>query len=284
MPHYMDVHNLPPEATLRLLAIAHFRDLETQLKYGVKYTRYWFDPDTRKSFCLVDAPSVDAAVAVHSEAHGFVADKIIPVSEVTVEEMLGAHEFGEKELGLGWNPESPDDPPAVDSAFRTILFTDMEGSTAQTQRLGDDAAMELLRRHNALIRECLASEEGREIKTVGDGFMACFRSVARAVACTIAIQQAFEKHNQDQPDARIGVRIGLSAGEPVAEGEDLFGAAVQLAARACAQAEAGQILVPNVVRELCIGKGFNFGDLGEHALKGFEDPVRVFEVRWQDVA
>ena len=278
MPHYMDMHNLPPEITLRDLTMAHFRDLETQLKYGVKYSRYWFDPDRRKSFCLVEAPNVDAAVAVHSEAHGFVADKIVPVAAVSVEEMLGAFE----EMPP-WDPESGEEPPPADSAFRAILFTDMEGSTAQTQRLGDAAAMEALRRHNTVVRECLANEEGFEVKTMGDGFMASFRSVARAVACAIAIQRAFEGHDRDEPNARTRVRIGLSAGEPVAEGEDFFGAAVQLAARACAEAEAGQILVPNVVRELCIGKGFTFDDRGERALKGFEDPVRVYEVRWNEV-
>ena len=75
------------------------------------------------------------------------------------------------------------------------------------------------------------------------------------------------------------VRIGLNAGEPVAEDEDLFGAAVQLAARVCGRAEPGQVLAANVVRELAMGKGFLFADLGDVALRGFEDPVRLYEVR-----
>ena len=75
------------------------------------------------------------------------------------------------------------------------------------------------------------------------------------------------------------VRIGLNAGEPVAEEADLFGAAVQLAARVCARAEAGQILAANVVRELAMGKGFLFSDQGDVELRGFEDPVRLYEVR-----
>ena len=279
MPFYMDMHNLPAQATVRDLAMAHFRDVETQWKYGVKYSRYWFDPDKRKSFCLVDAPSVDAAVAVHSEAHGFVADKIIPVSAVSVEEMLGAVEQ-EKE-GWLWNPDSGEDPPPAESAFRTILFTDMEGSTALTQRLGDDGAMRIQRTHDAIIREALGAHAGNEVKHTGDGFMACFSSVARAVECAVAIQRALASHNHENPEATVRVRIGLSAGEPVAEHEDLFGAAVQQAARICSHADPDCILVPNVVRELCIGKQLPFLDRGEAALKGFADPVRVYEVPWR---
>src|SRR6266571_8418991 len=166
MPLYMDMHNLPPEATINDMAMAHFRDIETQWKYGVKYTRYWFDHDRHKAFCLVDAPSVDAAVAVHSEAHGFVADKIIPVAAVSVEEMLGAVELEEEWL---WRPDSGEDPPPVASAFRTILFTDMEGSTALTQRLGDEGAMRIQRTHDTIIREALRGHGGKEVKHTGDG-------------------------------------------------------------------------------------------------------------------
>ena len=98
----------------------------------------------------------------------------------------------------------------------------------------------------------------------------------------MAIQKALAVHRSDNTESTIRVRIGLNAGEPVAEDEDLFGTAVQLAARVCDQAEAGQILTSNVVQELAAGKGFNFTDKGEAALKGFEKPVRLHEVRWHD--
>ncbi len=276
MPLYMDLHNLPPGATLQDMALAHLKDLEVQWKYDVKYSRYWFDSERRKAFCLVEAPNVDAAVAVHREAHGFVADKIIPVAAVSVEELLGA-----AEQERFWDPDSGGDPPPAESAFRSILFTDMEGSTALTQRLGDEGAMRLQRAHDAIIREALSAHGGREVKHTGDGIMASFPSVARAVECSIAIQRALAAYNREHPEAALRVRIGLSAGEPVAEHEDLFGAAVQQAARICAHADAGCILVPNVVRELCIGKQLPFLDRGEAALKGFDDPVRVYEVPWR---
>ena len=163
----------------------------------------------------------------------------------------------------------------------TILFTDMEGSTTLTQRLGDAKAQDLLRTHNRIVRDALKAHSGSEIKHTGDGIMASFASASRALECSIAIQRALAQHNESNPDIPIRVRIGLNAGEPVAEEEDLFGTAVQLAARICAQAGPGEILAPIVVRELAAGKGFLFSDLGDVALRGFEDPVRLYEVGWR---
>lgn len=159
----------------------------------------------------------------------------------------------------------------------TILFTDMEGSTPLTQRLGDEKAQEVLRGHNAAIREALRAHNGREIKHTGDGIMASFQSARRALECAIAIQRALADN-----DGGVRIRIGLNAGEPVAEDRDLFGTAVQLASRVCSEAEPGTILVSNVVRELAAGKGFLFSDRGDFVPRGFEDPVRLFEVRWQE--
>jgi len=93
------------------------------------------------------------------------------------------------------------------------------------------------------------------------------------------MQRGFAAHNESNPDAAIHVRAGLNAGEPVAEEGDLFGTAVQLAARIAAHAEPGRVLVSNVVRELAAGKGFLFSDRGDVALRGFEDPVRLYEVK-----
>jgi len=169
---------------------------------------------------------------------------------------------------------------AAPSGLVTILFTDVEGSTALTQRLGDAKAQELLRTHNRIVRDALKAHSGSEIKHTGDGIMASFASASRALECTIAIQRSLAQHNESNPDIPIRVRIGLNAGEPVAEEEDLFGTAVQLAARICAQAEPGEILAPIVVRELAAGKGFLLADRGDVALRGFEDPVRLYEVRW----
>jgi class 3 adenylate cyclase/pimeloyl-ACP methyl ester carboxylesterase len=178
---------------------------------------------------------------------------------------------------------------AVAPSFVTILFTDIEGSTALIERLGDAKARELLREHERIVREALATHGGSEVKTMGDGFMASFGSATKALECAVAIQKAFEATNQqtDKPANQLRVRIGLNAGEPVAEEgpdgrSDLFGTAVNMAARIAGQAQGGEILVSDVVRQLVAGKGFVFEDRGEQALKGFEEPVRVYEVQWRE--
>jgi class 3 adenylate cyclase/pimeloyl-ACP methyl ester carboxylesterase len=167
------------------------------------------------------------------------------------------------------------------SSFRMILFTDIVGSTALTERLGDVKARQIMREHERIVRAALSAHGGSEVKTMGDGFMASFSSATRALECAIAAQTALAQHNETS-DEPIQVRMGLNAGEPIAEEEDLFGTAVNRAARIAGMAEGGEILVANVVRELAEGKGFMFGDRGATALRGFDDPVRLFEVRWRE--
>jgi class 3 adenylate cyclase len=176
--------------------------------------------------------------------------------------------------------------------LQTILFTDIEGSTALTEHLGDAAAREVLRHHERITREALGAHGGSEVKTMGDGFMASFGSASKALECAIAIQRGLAERSPSTGSGRmdgapIRVRIGLNAGEPIAEDDpggrsDLFGTAVIVAARIAARAHGGEILVSDVVRQLVAGKGFLFNDRGDHALKGFEDPVRVWEARWQE--
>ncbi len=176
----------------------------------------------------------------------------------------------------------PSEHPAAETAPVAVLFTDVKSSTTLTGRLGDTAAQELLRVHNTIVREALRTHGGSEIKHTGDGIMASFSSATRAVQSAIAIQRALNQHNEQYPERPIRVRIGINAGEPVAEEDDLFGTAVQLASRICDCAEPGEILVSNVVRELAAGKGFLFASRGDVVLRGFEDPVRLYEVRWAE--
>ena len=169
-------------------------------------------------------------------------------------------------------------PAARFAAPVTILFTDMEGSTTQTQRLGDALAQDLLRVHNSIVREALEAYGGSEIKHTGDGIMASFPSASGATECALAIQRALVQHSEQHAERPMRVRIGLNAGEPVAEEEDLFGTAVQLARRICDEAEPGQVLVSDVVRQLAAGKGLQFTDKGRFLLKGFRERIRLFEV------
>jgi class 3 adenylate cyclase/pimeloyl-ACP methyl ester carboxylesterase len=183
---------------------------------------------------------------------------------------------------LGIEVAAPEVPSASPQGLVTIVFTDVEGSTALTERLGDDAARDVLRVHEQIVRAQLGSYGGVEVKTMGDGFMVSFPSASRALECAIHLQRAFAAHNQEAPETPVRVRVGLNAGEPIAENGDLFGTAVNLAARIAAQAQGGEIFAADVVRQLAAGKGFLFADRGETALRGFEDPVRIYEVAWQE--
>jgi adenylate cyclase len=161
--------------------------------------------------------------------------------------------------------EAAEAPAAADagSGLLTILFTDLVGSTALTQRLGDAAAQELLRAHNTIIRDRLREHGGTELKNTGDGFMASFPSASRALECAIAIQKALAGYNDGRKEQAI---------------LDLFGTAVQAAARIAARARPEQILVSDVVRQLAAGKPFRFSSLGRFSLKGFRERQRLFEV------
>jgi len=193
------------------------------------------------------------------------------------EEALGA--IGEF-LGVQLlRQESPQGRIAGDEGLLTILYTDMEESTRMTRALGDDRAQAVRREHDAIIRQALRAHGGNEVKHTGDGVMATFTSAARALQCAIAIQRALAVRN-DLSEQTVRVRIGINAGEPVAEAGDIFGTAVIAASRVMEQAGGDEILVSNVVRELCAGKGFQFIDRGMVELKGFDEAVRLFQVGW----
>jgi len=148
--------------------------------------------------------------------------------------------------------------------------------------MGDAAAQQVVRAHNAIVREALAKHGGSEIKHTGDGIMASFPLASSAIEAAIDIQRGVAEHNLAQPETSLRVRVGLNAGEPVIEDEDMFGTAVQLARRVCDAAQPGTVLVTDVVRQLAAGKGYMFADCGESTLRGFEDPVRLFEVKWTE--
>ena len=180
-----------------------------------------------------------------------------------------------------WNrPQSQS--PAAASRIMTVMFTDMVGSTDMTQAQGDAAAQHLVRRHNAIVRNALAQFSGKEIKHTGDGIMASFGSAASGVEAAIVIQRAIAANNAQQPEQQLHVRIGINAGEPIEEEEDLFGTTVQLAARVCARCATDEILCSNVVKELSSGRGLKFDSIGAQDLKGFKEQITLFQVDWRD--
>lgn len=270
MPIFMDRHTLKG-ATSAELAEAHQKDLAIQDDYGVKFMTYWFDESRGTTFCLVDAPNKEAAECVHREAHGHVAGEVVEVSLAAVEAFLGR---------IQDPPEQPGQQPGahLDGGRRTILFTDIVGSTEMTARLGARGAVELIRAHDAIVGRCLAAHGGREVKHTGDGIMAVFPDSRRGVDCAIRIQRAFAHYNS-QAQEPIHLRIGLDSGEPVEDSNDLFGVTVQLAARLCAEAEPDQILVSETVRTEH-GDAALFKAAEQRQLKGFAAPVGVVECVW----
>jgi len=272
MPIFMDRHDLRG-LTQADVADAHRRDVDVQDRHGVKYMAYWFDEGNGAAFCLVNAPDTETAERVHREAHGQVAHAIIPVELTAVEAFLGR--IGDPRAAPGASA------PAVDAAIRAVMFTDIVGSTEMTARLGDSAALELVRTHDALVRRGLHAHGGREIKHTGDGIMAAFDNVAEAVRAAADIQRGFAAYNAEASES-LSVRIGVDAGEPVQEHNDLFGATVQLANRLCSEAEANGIVVSGRVRELCAEDTARFVALGERRLKGFSEKIPVFRFEWRN--
>jgi class 3 adenylate cyclase len=159
------------------------------------------------------------------------------------------------------------------------MFTDIVDSTGMTERLGDARSVEMVRAHDAMVRRALLDAGGREVKHTGDGIMASFDDAAEAVRCARAIQSAFAAFNLASEE-KLQVRIGLHAGEPIEDSNDLFGATVQMAARICAAAAAETILVSDRVRALAAGDNA-FRELDARRLRGFATPVALHEVAWR---
>jgi class 3 adenylate cyclase len=176
-------------------------------------------------------------------------------------------------------PTAPGTP--APRRMSVVFFTDLVGHTEMMQRLGDDHGRDVLRAHERITRNLLRQYGGAEVKAMGDGFMASFASIMQATECAIALQRAFAEHSEAAGEP-LSVRVGLNAGEPIEEDGDLFGATVILASRIAAKATGGQILIPEPVRHLLSGKTFSFSERGEFALKGFEEAVRLYEVRWRE--
>ena len=274
MPLYMDIHCCDG-VHADDVALAHLKDVEVQGQHGVDYKKYWFNPDAGKLFCLVEAPSAEAAQRVHLEAHGLAAEKFIEIDPDLVDGFMGNNPVNDAGAVV-----IQGDKTEYDFGIRTILFTDIVGSTEICSRHGDDAAIAMLAVHDRIVRDALAEHKGREVKHTGDGIMAAFNSAASAVRSACRTIEGLRAHNDNGPEFEVMVRIGISAGEPVEQAADLFGSTVQLAARLCAKADPGQVLVSNVVADLCIGKNLKFLDAGEMELKGFDGriPTRAVQI------
>jgi pimeloyl-ACP methyl ester carboxylesterase len=167
--------------------------------------------------------------------------------------------------------EVGDEETDLNRVLATVLFTDIVDSTAQGAALGDRAWAELRTRHDEIVRSNLIRFRGREIKTMGDGFLATFDGPARGVRCAEAITA------QVQP-LGVEIRAGLHTGEVTFEGDDVAGLGVAIGARVGAKAAANEVLVSQTVKDLVAGSGLTFEDAGEHELKGMPDRWHLYRV------
>lgn len=271
MPLYMDLHRGLKELKKEDAENLHVQDLLVQDKYGVKIHKFYINEEEGTAFCLMEGPSKEACSATHREAHGMEACEIIEVHPSDYSSFMGS--ASTTPLGMAVHPDGK-----IDSAVRTILFTDIVGSTSLTEKYGDIEAMTILRKHNEIVRYSLQKNNGNEVKHTGDGIMASFNSTSKAVRSALEIQIALREYREKNPNIPLHLKIGINAGEPVTEGNDFFGVAVQLSKRICDLAERDEILISEVVKELCMGRNFQFSDLGEHSLKGITLPVKVYRV------
>jgi class 3 adenylate cyclase len=263
VPLYLDRHDLPG-VTAEDVARAHAEDLKVSGKHDVSFLSYWFDPDLGTAFCLARAPAAANVAEAHAEAHGLIPTEIIDASEDAILRFLG-------------KIDDPADETEVTTAFRTILFTDLEDSTALAERLEPSHYLDLLKEHDRIIRRALLGSGGREVKHTGDGIMASFDEVPAALASALEIQRGFGQRMAAGGQPPYRVRIGMAAGEPVDHNDDLFGPTVNLASRLTDSANPGEILVSAAIEEAA-GEEFVFERRDSVLLKGFAETVPAFRL------
>ena len=164
----------------------------------------------------------------------------------------------------------------------TIVFTDIEGSTAMMERLGEDDWFEILRAHNELVRGLVVDHCGQVVKSQGDGFMLAFRSSAAALTCAVELQRAVTRSNESQLERALRVRIGVHTGNMFELDGDFLGRAVVLAARITGRARGGEVLVSEASKEYTERLArWDFGSPTLLSLKGLTNAERVYALDWR---
>jgi class 3 adenylate cyclase len=163
--------------------------------------------------------------------------------------------------------------PVIDRVLATVVFTDIVGSTERAESLGDRQWRDLLKTHDKIVRQELARFRGKEVKRLGDGFLATFDGPARAIHCSLAMRDALKRID-------VSVRIGIHTGEvEFADDGDVHGITVHIASRVAALAGTDDVLVSRTVKDLVAGSGISFDDFGQHALKGVPDVWQLYRTK-----
>jgi class 3 adenylate cyclase len=262
---------LPPEAQM---FVAQMSRNACTPDVALRFTEMWNQTDVRG---VLDAVNVPTLILAHGDRTENVEQarhvaslmpaaevRLMPGSGFTVQEQPAWIDEIREFIGVA-------KPVATETVLATVLFTDIVGSTQQGAALGDAQWRKVREDHDRVIREELARHGGREIKTMGDGFLATFDGPARAVHCAQAIVEGVRPLG-------IEVRAGVHTGEVEFDGGDVRGLAVAIGARVGAKASANEVLVSQTVKDLVAGSGLAFEDAGEHELKGVPDRWRLYRV------
>jgi pimeloyl-ACP methyl ester carboxylesterase len=236
-----------------------------------KLSRMFYEVDVRDALPLVQAPTLvlhrKGDRIVSSGASRWMAEQIhgarfVELPGIDHMAYAGDADLLVDEIEEFLTGERPVPPQEFDRVLATVMFSDIVGSTERTAAAGDRSWLDLLERHNAVVRRELERYRGREVKTMGDGFMATFDGPARAIRCATAIIQGVHALG-------LRMRVGLHTGEvELVSNNDIGGMAVNIAARIGARAEPDEVLVSSTVKDLVAGSGIRFEERGSHALKG----------------
>lgn len=240
MPIYMDLH-IVPGVTAKDVAEAHRLDVYLEKDHNCTCMTYWVDEARGHVFCLIDAPSKETVVELHTKAHGLVPHKIIEVQPNLVESFLGRISDPEDIATTDEGVKLINEP-----SFRIILAIQMNDPVLLQHQLGKEASIQLMNRVNEILRNSFSRNSGTITEHRGKTFLASFTSAANALDCAQSIQQQLSDSDAQQTN----LRISIAAGEPVFKNDHLFGDTIQLAERLCFIGKQGRLMLTGNVYEL----------------------------------
>ncbi|HTE31915.1 MAG TPA: nickel-binding protein [Chryseolinea sp.] len=278
MPIYMDLHTLPG-VTAKEVAEAHQQDVSIQDRFFCRAMTYWIDEGQGSVFCLIEAPDKESVRRMHEHSHGLVPNEIIEVKVDVVNAFLGRIKDPDKVE----ETSTPDLKVFNDPAFRILMVAKAKDARLLRLTLGINLTQELLLVHNTIVRDQLKIHDGREVEMREEGFVASFRSVASAIACSLEIQQ-----KMSLVAGQVGLHIGIHAGVPVNKSEELFGEALKFANYLCSIGNDNQIIMSSSVRKL-YKEDAHTGTINQnirwlsHSEESFlEGLIETLENHWQD--
>lgn len=253
MPIYMDRHDVSETVTAEHVAQLHQEDLKIQHKFNCKGLTYWFDEQRKTAFCLLEAPNEQCLIDMHNHAHGQIPHRIIEVDATIVESFLGRIEDPRKSQKTKLNIIN-------DPAFRTIMVTGLKQFTLNKYK--SNQLKSSIQEYNRSTIKTIERFKGRIVKKNGDYFLVSFESVSDAIKCALAVQAEFNIWKDNIVDANVNLKIGLSAGIPVTEKEEIFEDTIKLAERLYYISKA-KIMVSAEVNDLYNSENLNVFMNGE---------------------